>query len=118
MSKHESKSLQMTLAFATTLAALGTSVGVPVALAQASKTVRPEAAQMKIERSRKAGATQLKYRAHQMKIRKGARGAVGKGTELNPQPEPPKPPFTAPGSGRMLNPQPLPPKSRTGASGR
>jgi len=41
-----------------------------------------------------------------------AQAPAGSGTELNPQPEPPKPPIMGPGSGRMLNPQPLPPKGR------
>lgn len=114
MKKSDDRTINMILAYAAAIAALGASVGAMPEQAQAASPAgEPQgASQAKIERRQGVGATQMKYKAEQLKWRKakGAGSAArpgakdpgpsqtpGRGTKLNPQPEPPKPAFGAPG---------------------
>lgn len=126
MKKSDSPSLQKTLAFAATLAALGASVGAttePALAQQPSKnyapllenrgtgmhTIEPTQNQNTIGGKNRIGGEQYKERAGatQGKVRTGAgqskleRGGAG----------------GAPGSANMLSPQPLPPKQAIGGAG-
>jgi len=126
MKKSGSPSLQKTLAFAATLAALGASVGASTepALAQqptknyapllenrgtGMQPIGPTQNEKTIGGKSRIGAEQQKERAgaSQGKVRTGAgqakfeRGGAG----------------GAPGRANMLNPQPLPPKQGNGGAG-
>lgn len=80
MTKSHKGSMQQTLVFAATLAALGVSVGVPIERALAGQPPGayekpgPDASQAKMVRNSRAGAVQMKERAGatQGKYRTGA----------------------------------------------
>jgi hypothetical protein len=100
MTKSDSQSLQRTLAFAATVAALGASVGVPVDQALAAPPessaakAGPGAVQQKADRRQEMGAPQTKWKANQGKEKRakaiGGSGGAGGNVMLNPQPLPPK----------------------------
>ena len=100
MRKSDSQSLQRTLAFAATVAALGASVGVPVGQAlaappeQSSAKAGAAAVQQKADRRQEMGAPQTKWKANQGKEKRakaiGGSGGGAGNVMLNPQPLPPK----------------------------
>jgi len=126
MKKSDSPSLQKTLAFAATLAALGASVGAstePALAQQPTKnyapllenkgtgmhTIEPTQNQNTIGGKSRIGGEQYKERsgATQGKVRTGAGQAKFEHSSGG----------GAPGSENMLNPQPLPPKQGIGGAG-
>lgn len=119
MKKSDSQSLQKTLAFAATVAALGASVGVPVEQALAAPQNQTSgsgplllAFTLVEETGAKKGAqsSAAKSGAVQQKADRG-QGAQRWGTRQGKEN---KAKAGAPGSTNMLNPQPLPPKQGLG----
>ena len=96
MKKSNSKSLQKTLTFAATMAALGASLGVPsLALGEVQGTGKDAQAsgqstgivQEKQNQRRAVGANQIKWEANQMKMDKTQQPGVGNNNVLNTQPQ-------------------------------